>query len=523
MFSITSIKACLRQQAGRAQRATFFRSVQTQVAPSAIERKHRKEREEGDISSVFSSLSGEKERTLPPRFAELKRSIIGDEANQQRLVASWGRLTQHLAKVAHEIESGQQDCIPETTYDEFINHRTPGLEQRIKTCGSVIIRDVVDEQTALNWLADLKSYIDLNPSVKGFPEKDKQVFELYWSRSQLSARSHPRAMAVQRALLGLFSHTPTDLVSLHIPITYADRLRIRHPGDAQFALGPHADGGSVERWEDETYRRVYHSVLEGRWEEFDSWTIGERAQARQSMYDGPGSCGVFRAFQGWTSMSNTGPNEGTLQVYPLIKELSAYTMLRPLFRQQPRTDLDRDGYLAPANWELDLETSRFPGSPLARCQEYNDTTHPHLELDRTMIAIPRVKPGDQAWWHGGEFNKSICQGTPELMTDKDVIHAVEKVHNGKGPSAVMYIPAVPLTLQNAAYVNDQKQTFLKGKPGPDFPGGAGESDFEGRGQVEDIESLEGRRAMGLEPFDVSGSLASGEREVRKQANTIIGS
>ncbi|TYJ59146.1 hypothetical protein B9479_000135 [Cryptococcus floricola] len=426
MFSIPSFKTCLRQQAGRAQRATFYRSVQTQVAPSAVERKHRKEREEGDISSVFSSLSGEEEKTLPPRFAELKRGIIGDEANQQRLVASWGRLTQHLARVAHKIESGQQDCIPETTYDEFINHRTPGLEQRIKTCGSVIIRDVVDEQTALNWLADLKSYIDLNPSVKGFPENDKQVFELYWSKSQLSARSHPRAMAVQRALLGLFSHTPADLVSLHTPITYADRLRIRHPGDAQFALGPHADGGSVERWEDETYRRVYHSILEGRWEEFDSWTIGERAQARQNMYDGPGSCGVFRAFQGWTSMSNTGPNEGTLQVYPLIKELNA-------------------------------------------------------------------------------------------------IHAVEKVHNGKGPSAVMYIPAVPLTLQNAAYVNDQKQTFLKGKPGPDFPGGVGESDFEGRGQVEDIESLEGRRAMGLEPFDVSGSLASGEREVRKQANTIIGS
>lgn len=43
-------------------------------------------------------------------------------------------------------------------------------------------------------------------------------------------------------------------------------------------------------------------------------------------------CGVFRAFQGWTSMSDTGPNEGTLRVYPLIKELTAYTMMRPLFR-----------------------------------------------------------------------------------------------------------------------------------------------------------------------------------------------
>jgi len=49
-------------------------------------------------------------------------------------------------------------------------------------------------------------------------------------------------------------------------------------------------------------------------------------------------CGVFRAFQGWTSLSHTGPNEGTLRVYPYLKEMSAYLMLRPLFRsvQLPR-------------------------------------------------------------------------------------------------------------------------------------------------------------------------------------------
>lgn len=96
-------------------------------------------------------------------------------------------------------------------------------------------------------------------------------------------------MAIQRALLSLFSHHPNAPVSLSTPVTYVDRLRIRHPGDAQFALGPHADGGSVERWEDETYRKVYQSCLEGRWEEFDAWTIRERALANQNMYDGPGA------------------------------------------------------------------------------------------------------------------------------------------------------------------------------------------------------------------------------------------
>ena len=28
-------------------------------------------------------------------------------------------------------------------------------------------------------------------------------------------------------------------------------------GDTSFTLGPHVDGGSTERWEDEEYRKVY--------------------------------------------------------------------------------------------------------------------------------------------------------------------------------------------------------------------------------------------------------------------------
>jgi len=71
---------------------------------------------------------------------------------------------------------------------------------------------------------------------------------------------------------------PSNLpVSLVTPLTYADRLRIRHPGDAKFALGPHMDGGSVERWEDENYRKVYKEILTGNWEDFDAWNMGRFA------------------------------------------------------------------------------------------------------------------------------------------------------------------------------------------------------------------------------------------------------
>lgn len=58
---------------------------------------------------MFSSLSGETEKPFPPRFAELKRTIIGEEANQRRLIEGWERLTKRLRDAAEEIERKQQD------------------------------------------------------------------------------------------------------------------------------------------------------------------------------------------------------------------------------------------------------------------------------------------------------------------------------------------------------------------------------------------------------------------------------
>jgi hypothetical protein len=78
-------------------------------------------------------------------------------------------------------------------------------------------------------------------------------------------------------------------VSLDTPLTYCDRMRIRRPGDMRCAIGPHVDGGSIERWEDPIYRSVYDEILKGDWEGFDAWDIDKRVGAVQDMYDGPGN------------------------------------------------------------------------------------------------------------------------------------------------------------------------------------------------------------------------------------------
>ena len=60
----------------------------------------------------------------------------------------------------------------------------------------------------------------------------------------------------------------------------------------------------------------------------------------------------------------------------------------------------------------------------------------------------------------------------------------------------MYIPAVPLTPQNQAYIERQKATFLCGGSPPDFSG-KDEANFVGVATINDV-SRAGRRAMGLQ-------------------------
>jgi hypothetical protein len=60
-----------------------------------------------------------------------------------------------------------------------------------------------------------------------------------------------------------------------------------------------------------------------------------------------------------------------------------------------------------------------------------------------------------------------------------------------------------LTEVNAQYLVRQREAFLEGTPGPDFPGGKGESEHVGRmgrGDVEIAGGVEGEKAMGLAPW-----------------------
>jgi hypothetical protein len=462
-------------------------------------------KKEGDISSVFASLSNSSAVPLPPRFAELKTSLL--RSHEDVLTSSWFRLLSSLHLEIEHVSSVGSEIIPTISFDQINNYsRILPFSHSLRKRGVAVIKGVVPEAEALGWKQEIRDYITKNPHTKAFPKNNPAVYELYWSPGQIKARAHPNVLETQKFLMSFWNKRDKDaLISTEIPVTYADRLRIRQPGDSGFALGPHVDGGSVERWEREGYGRggVYDAVFEGRWEEFDPWEATGRSRVESDLYNGAGACSMFRMWQGWLSMSSTGPGEGTLLVNPLFKLATVYYLLRPFF--SPRNgDREASGYLDKENWELDLvQSSVLQGATMGCTQELSGALHPHLELSKTMIHVPEVRPGDYVAWH--------C----------DSIHAVDKIHAGKGDSSVMYIPACPLTEVNASYLVRQRDAFLDGTPGPDFPGGKGESENVGRMGINDILDAggeDGLRAMGLTRWEAH---LESEKEIVRVANSIL--
>ncbi|KAJ5083264.1 Protein of unknown function DUF1479 [Penicillium angulare] len=446
----------------------------------------------GDISSVFPSLRPDYQpEPLPPRFQELKEQLF--KKNEKALKESWKRLLPSLENEVEKIRSQGSDIIPSVDYSDIVSGRiNENTLKEIKYRGSVVIRNVLPREQALDYKQRVRDYVSANEKrVKAFPPDSPAVYELYWTPSQAEARAHSSMLNTQRFLQHLWhSSDPNTKISTSNPLTYADRLRIRNPGDSKFTLGPHIDGGSLERWEDPEYASVYNKILEGNWENYDPWDAKHRLSAKMDLYNGAGACSMLRFFQGWLSMSDTAPGEGSLHVCPMVVHSTAYTILRPFFDIQSQ-QASRD--------------ATFPGSVPGACQEYNPVTHPHLELESTMVPVPRVEPGDFVAWH--------C----------DSLHSVDKEHRGSGDSSVMYIPATPLCDMNIEYLLKQREAALAYSPPWDFPGagGPGEQGFEGALDWSTL-NPEGQRAMGLgdQPWEINDAMSEGEKRAVQSANKM---
>jgi hypothetical protein len=221
----------------------------------------------GDISSVFGHLGG-KENTLDAKFLDLKKELAAKDP--KAFTESYNRLLASFEKESKMIQEKGSDIIPQITLGDIIKadgkfpeHMLPEIRKR----GCVVIRNVIDQEEAKGYKKQIQSYIKRNNNqITGFPANDPQVYEVYWTESQIKARSHPNFDTATLALNSLWHATDDTVIDLSKNLAYCDRLRIRRGGDSSFALQEHIDSGSLERWLDPEYRKCYTDILNGNWE-----------------------------------------------------------------------------------------------------------------------------------------------------------------------------------------------------------------------------------------------------------------
>jgi hypothetical protein len=121
-------------------------------------------RKEGDISSVFVSLSGVKPEPLPERFANIKRQLI--RGNEDRLNASWQRLLEQLSRENETVKKQGPNIIPQIEFSD-LGIASQDFIQETKKRGVAVIKGVIPESEARGYKTEVEEYVKLNPWTKG--------------------------------------------------------------------------------------------------------------------------------------------------------------------------------------------------------------------------------------------------------------------------------------------------------------------------------------------------------------------
>jgi hypothetical protein len=398
-------------------------------------------------------------------IAAFKRSLAG---RRDVLKRAYDDVRGHVGRTADAIQTAVaagKPVVPEVDFRTVRDGQVPEATRvAIRRTGCVVVRGVFPVSVASAWFDELGAYLETNHYEEREVEKRSldlyfsalkagrpQIFNVYWSKPQVNARQDPKLAETRAFLNRLWRYE--GVFDPDRECTYADRVRRRQPGDETLGLSPHMDAGTVERWIDPGFQRVYGDVFAGNWRAYDPFDGTHRLDTRE--IPSPAVCSMFRTYQGWTALTRQGPQDGTLRLIPIAEGI-CYVLLRALQEDVPETDL----------------CGAAPGRALGVSPEW------HPEMMAGLVSIPEVQPGDTVFWH------------------TDICHAVADKHAGSEYASVIYIGSAPDCAKNRAYLPRQQETFLAGRSAPDFAPMDFEVDFAGRATIEDLTTL-GRAQMGF--------------------------
>ncbi len=403
---------------------------------------------------------------------EIQNRIVFEKIKLRKksknFVNNFKKIEKYIQKEVAIIKESKDSIIPEIEFEDISNKDQTIIKDKVFKRGCIIIRNVFDKKKVRELNEDLDKYVlennyfedqkkktDIDKYFSDLKSGKPQIFGLYWSKAQSEIRHSKEMETVKKWLNNLwnYNYEGKNVFDPNRELVYADRVRRREPGDDTLGLSPHCDAGSIERWTDKAYQKIYNDIFSDNFENFNPYDAKYRDETIE--FESPAVAHVFRTFQGWTALTEQGPNDGTLQLIPIVKGMS-YVLTRALLDDVPENELC--------------------GSKAGKALSINEKYH-SLLLEG-LISIPKMNPGDTIWWH------------------PDVVHAVEEKHQGKNYSNVIYVGATPYCKKNIDYIKKQSKKFIEGKSPPDFAPEDYEVNYKGRVTVNDLSEL-AKKQLGL--------------------------
>ena len=403
---------------------------------------------------------------------EIQNRIISEKIKlrnkSKNFVNNFKKIEKYIQKEVAIIKESKDSIIQEIEFEDISIKDQTIIKDKVFKRGCIIIRNVFDKKKVRelnedldkyvlenNYFEDQKKKIGIDKYFSDLKSGKPQIFGLYWSKAQSEIRHSKEMETVKKWLNNLwnYNYEGKNVFDPNRELVYADRVRRREPGDDTLGLSPHCDAGSIERWTDKAYQKIYNDIFSDNFENFNPYDARYRDETIE--FESPAVAHVFRTFQGWTALTEQGPNDGTLQLIPIAKGMS-YVLTRALLDDVPENELC--------------------GSKAGKALSINEKYH-SLLLEG-LISIPKMKPGDTIWWH------------------PDVVHAVEEKHQGKNYSNVIYVGATPYCKKNIDYIKKQSKKFIEGKSPPDFAPEDYEVNYKDRVTVNDLSEL-AKKQLGL--------------------------